>query len=112
MYFKCDISKITSEQLAVCMAIETLYREQSMPCSVLSLKAITFDVKPHFSERMRERLLRDRVCLVLPGYEASLEEGNQLAVSPKKADKPVKRKPKGRSNSDSDLLGSEELAVS
>jgi hypothetical protein len=108
MYFKCDVSKITSDQLAVCMAVETLYREQSMPCTVLSLKPITFDVKPHFSERMRERLLRDRVCLVIQGYKAELEEGNQLVISPEKANKPIKRKPKGGSESDADLLGGQD----
>jgi hypothetical protein len=88
------------------MAIETLYREQSMPCTVLSLKPITFDVKPHFSERMRERLLRDRVSLVIQGYKAELEEGNHLVISPEKADKPVKRKPKGGGEGDTDILGS------
>lgn len=108
MYFKCDVSKITSEQLAVCMAVETLYREQSMPCALMSLKPMTFDVKPHFSERMRERLLRDRVPLVVQGYEGSLEEGNQLVVSPKKADKPIKRQSKRGSKGDSDLLGGSE----
>jgi len=112
MYFKCDIEKITVDQLAICIGVETLYREQSMPCALLSLDPMTFDIKPHFSERMRERLLRDRVCLVLEGYEASIEEGNRLVVSSKKADKPVKRRAKRGSQGNTDLLGSETPEIS
>ncbi len=91
MYFKCDYSKITTEQLATCLAISTLYHEQSMPAVVVGLSPITFELKPHLSAQMRERLMMNRVPVVAKGYVGEIKE-NTLVVSKEAPAKSTKGK--------------------
>ena len=102
MYFKCDITKITAEQLAACTAISTLYSEQSMPSVVVSLDPITFELKPHLSATMRERLIVNRVPVAVLGYQAEIK-GNELVVSKAEAAKPRRKSRKGTDTSNTDI---------
>lgn len=88
MYFKCSIAGISAEQLAACSAIETLYLEQSMPCVVKSLDPMVFELKPHLSAMMRERLMANRVESALHGYTGKIE-GNELVVQKEASAEPV-----------------------
>lgn len=106
MYFKCDISKITAPQLAACTAIATLYHEQSMPCVVTSLDPITFELKPHLSAQMRERLIANRVPTAAHGYTGQIVE-NTLVVQSEEAAKPTRRRKPRASTGDSDIQQSE-----
>lgn len=90
MYFNCDISNITTEQIAICSAIQTLFHEQSMPCIVTSLKPMSFECKQSLTPVMRERLLKNRVPIAINGYTAELE-GTKLVVSKAKPVQSTKR---------------------
>lgn len=90
MYFKCDINNITVQQLAALSAVESLYREQSMQCTVLSIEPMVTELKPQVSALMRERLFVQRIPNILKGHTARLE-GNTLVISPEETVQPVKR---------------------
>lgn len=82
MYFKCETTDITAPQMAAVNAIDNLYRDQNMVCTVVSLAPLTFDLKPQLSPQMRKRLILDRIPNVLPGYVAATTQDNTLVISP------------------------------
>lgn len=102
MYFKTDISGITTEQLAVISAVETLFQEQSMTCTVTSLDPISFELKPQLSELMRKRLIVDRVGVAAPNYTA-LVRGNELVIQKIAGVDAPKRTRKRADKGDTDL---------
>lgn len=110
MYFKCDISGISVEQLAAISAIETLYSEQSMACTVLALEPMVFELKPQLSAMMRQRLMADRVKIVLKGYTGEIKE-NTLVIQKETGSDAPKRTRKRASKSNADLLTSAESEV-
>lgn len=88
MYFKCDYSKITAEQLATCVAVSSLFQEQSMSAVVSSIKPITFEIKNSLPKVMQERLLRDRIKHVAQGYTGVLGE-HSIVIQKEKTAKPA-----------------------
>lgn len=110
MYFKCDTSGITIEQLTAITAVSTLFSEQSMTCTVTNINPITFDLKPQLSVQMRDRLLVNRVPHVIQGYVGKVEGNNFVIQKEAGADAP-KRSRKRANKGDTDIRASEEVQV-
>lgn len=108
MYFKCDISGISAEQLAAVSAVETLYSEQNMICNVMSFEPLVFELKPQFSAQMRERLMSNRVPHVLKGYTGQIV-GNTLVVQKEAGADAPKRRRKRADQGNADIRTSEEV---
>lgn len=81
-----------------------------MPCVVLSLEPLTFELKPSLPAMMRERLVVNRVPVVCKDYKAVME-GNTLVVSSESAAEPIKRRKRRASKSNTDIQQGEEASV-
>jgi hypothetical protein len=108
MKIKCDISGITPEQAVLCLAIESIYDQQSLTrtCELLSLNPLTFAMKTNLSKIQQQRLFADMVANVIDGYTGSIQD-DKLVVSPNTDAKPVVTKRGRPRKGDSDLSAGE-----
>ena len=77
------------QQLTAINAIDTLFTEQNMRASVISLDPLVFEVKAQLSSPMLKRLIVDRVPIAISGYTGEIVGGN-LVIS-QESTKPVKQ---------------------
>lgn len=101
-FFKCDTTKITTQQLAAISAAESLFLEQNMALTVTSLDPITVNLKATLNETMIKRLFVDRVPIAIQGYIGKAEGGN-LVIQKAETDKPTPKRGRRASKSDSNI---------
>ncbi len=93
------VNKITTKELAVCLAIDAIYAQQglSRACELLSLKPLVFNIDINISKAQQQRLFADAVAYSIDGYYGEIN-GVELVVQ-EKATKPIRAKRKGSSKS-------------
>lgn len=78
-----------------------------MPAIITNLEPITFELKPHLSAQMRDRLIVQRVPFAAHGYVGEVVE-NTLVISNAETKQPAKRGKPRASQSDADIQSSQD----
>jgi hypothetical protein len=108
MKIKCNISNITPEQSVLCLAVESIYAQQSLTrtCELLSLNPLTFSMKTNLSKIQQQRLFADAVANTIDGYTGSIQD-DKLVISANTHAEPAVTKRGRPRKGDSDIQAGE-----
>jgi len=104
MRFKCSIENITTQQLAICSAVDSAFRQQSSWSEVLSLDPIKIKAGLTIKESQFDGLITKMLEHYLLPQDATIErKGTLLVIQTTTATEPIKRRRKRASKGNVDI---------